>query len=131
MDPEKIKVIRGWSLPTTVHEVRQISKLCGFYQQLIEAVAAPLTAMFKADFEREWTAVHQASFEKLKQSMINATHLSATDPRQPYRLYTDASKDCVGATLAQGCAHGKYKGHLRPIAFMSRKMESAETGWPI
>ena len=40
-------------------------------------------------------------------------------------------KDCVGATLAQQCAHGKYKGHLRPIAFMSRKMQSVETRYPI
>ena len=63
--------------------------------------------------------------------MINATHLSAIDPRQPYHLYTDASKDCVGATLAQRCAHGKYKGDLRPIAFMSRKMQPAETRYPI
>ena len=82
MDPEKIKVIRGWPPPTTVHEVRQSMTLCGFYQQFVEgfqAVAAPLTAMFKADFKWERTAVHQASFDKLKQAMINATHLSAMD----------------------------------------------------
>ena len=115
MDPEKIKVLRGWPSPTTVHEVPQFIRLCGFYQQFVEgfkAVAAPLTAMFKADFEWEWTAVHQASFDKLKPAMINATHLSASDPRQPYHLYTDGSKDCVGATLAQRRAHGKCKGHL-------------------
>ena len=90
------------------------------YQQFVEgfqAVAAPLTAMFKADLEWEWTAVHQASFDKLKRAMINATHLSAIDPRQPYHLYTDASKDCVGATLAQQCAHGKYKGHSKKKCF--------------
>ena len=115
VDPEKIKVIRGWPPPSTVHEVRQFIGFCVFYQQFVEglqAVAAPLTAMIKADFEWGWTAVHQASFDKLKQVTINTTHLSAIDPRQPYHLYTDASKDCVGATLAQRCAHGKYKGHL-------------------
>ena len=70
MDPEKIKVIRGWPPPTTVHEVRQFIGFCGFYQQFVEgfqAVAAHLTATFKADFEWEWTAAHQASFDKLKQ----------------------------------------------------------------
>ena len=130
MDPEKIKVIRGWPPPTTVHEVRQFIRLCGFYQQFVkgfQAVAAPLTAMFKSDFEREWTDVKEVSFDTLKQAMINVTHLSAIDPRQPYHLNTDASKDCVGATVAQRCAHGKYKGHLRPITFMSRKMQSATT----
>ena len=67
-----------------VREVRQFIGLCRFYQQFVEgfqAVAAPLTTMFKADFEWEWTAVHQASLDKLKQAMSNATHLSAIDPR--------------------------------------------------
>ena len=98
MDPKHIKVIRGWPPPTTVYEVRQFIRLYGFYQQFVEgfqAVAAPLTAMFKADSKWEWTAVHQASLDKLKQAMINATHLSAIEPRQPYHLYTDPSKDCV------------------------------------
>ena len=134
MDGEKTKVIRGWPLPTRVHEVRQFIGLCGFYQPFVEgfeAVAAPLTAMFKADFEWEWTAVHQTCFHKLKQAMINATHLSAIDTQQPYHFYTDASKDCVGATLAQRCACGRYKGHLRPIAFISPKMQSAQTRYPI
>ena len=115
MDPEKIKVIRGWPPPTTVHEVQEFFWFCGFYQQFVEelqAVAAPLTAMLQANFDWEWTAVHKAAFDKLKHAMINATHLSAIDPRQPYHLYTDASKDCVGATLAQRRVHGKYKGHL-------------------
>ena len=43
--------------------------------------------MFKAEFQWEWTAVHQAAFNKLEQVMINATHLSAIHPRQPYDLY--------------------------------------------
>ena len=75
--------------------------------------------------------MQQVSFDKLKQAMINATHLSAIDPRQPYHLYTDAWNVCVGATLVQRCAHGKYKGHVRPIAFMSQKMQSAETRYLI
>ena len=134
MNHEKINVTSGWPPPITVHEVRQFIGLCGFHQQFVEgfqAVAAPLTEMFKTDFGPEWTAQHQASCDKLKQAVINATHFSAIDPRQPYYLYTDASKDCVEATLAQQCAHEKYKEHLPPIAFMSRKMQSAETRYPL
>ena len=109
MDSEKIKVIRGCPLPTNDHEVGQFTGLCGFYQQFVEgfqAVAAPLTAMFKAYFKWEWTAVHQAAFDKVKQAMINVTHLRAIDPLQLYHFHMDASKDCVGATLARPCAHG-------------------------
>ena len=75
--------------------------------------------------------MHQAACDKLKPAMINATDWSGVDPRQPYHLYTDASKNCVLATLAQRYAHGKYKGHLQPFALMSRKMQSAETRYPI
>ena len=131
---DHLGIIRGLPLRTTVHGVRQIIGLCGFYQQFVEgfqAVAAPLTAMFKANLDWGWTAVHQVFFDKLKQAMINATHCSAIDPRQPYHLYTNASKDCVGATLAQRWAHGKYKGHLPPIAFMLWKMHPAETRYPV
>ena len=56
MDSEHIKVNRGWPPPTTVHEVSPFLGLGGFYQKFVEgfqAVAAPLTAMFKADFEWE------------------------------------------------------------------------------
>ena len=83
MDADRTKVIRRWPPPTTVHEVAQFIRLCGFYQQFVEgfqAVAAPLTATFKADFEWEWTAVHQAAFDKLKQAVTNATHLRAIEP---------------------------------------------------
>ena len=77
MDPEKIKAIRGWPPPTTVHEVRQFIGLCRFHQRFVEglqAVAAPLSAMSDADFEWQRTAVHQAAFDKLKQAMY-AQHI--------------------------------------------------------
>ena len=107
---------------------------CGFYKQFAEefqAVAAALTAMLKADVKWERTAVHQAAFAKMKQAGISATHLSPNDPRQPYHPYTNISKDCVDATLALRCAHEKYTGHLRPVAFISRKTQSAEIRYPI
>ena len=133
MDPEKINLIPGWPAQTTVDEARQVIGLCGFYQQFVEgfqAVGAPFTAISKAYFECEWVAVHRAAFHKLKQAMLIATHLSAIDRRQLYHLYTAPSRDHVGAKLAHRSAHLEYKGHLRPIAFVSRKMQSAETRHP-
>ena len=96
MDPEKIKVVQAWPAPTTGHEIRQFIRLCGFQRQFVDrfqSVAAPLNALFKADFEWEWTAVHEAAFNKLKQAMISVTHLRAADPPQPYHLYREASND--------------------------------------
>ena len=87
--------------------------------------------MFDAGFEWQWAVVHQAAFDKLKQAMIGATHLSAVDPHELYHLYTNTRKYCVEAAPAQGCNHRKYKGHLRTIPFMSRKMQSAEARYLI
>ena len=66
--------------------------------------------MFEADSEWEWTAVHPAFFDRLKQAMINATHLSAIDPRQPYHLYTEASKDCGGYHASAGICAWEVQG---------------------
>ena len=70
------------------------------------------------------------AFDKLKEAMISATHESAVDSCQPYHLYTDASKVCVGATLAERCDHRRCKEYLRPIAFMPCKIKSAKTRYP-
>ena len=51
---------RGRKASSTRKIKPQTSNLEGF-----QAIAAPLTAMFEAHFGWEWTAVHQASFDKL------------------------------------------------------------------
>ena len=87
--------------------------------------------MVNSSICQRWAWAGALALDFVRTKMINATHLNAIGPQQQYHLYTHASKDCVGATLAQRFAHGKYKGHIRPIAFMSRKMQSAETRYPI
>ena len=54
-DTEKIKVVRGWPAPTTVHALRQFIGLCAFYKHFVEgfqAVAAPLPGKLKADLHQ-------------------------------------------------------------------------------
>ena len=56
MESEKVKVMQGGPAPTTVHEVRQLIGVCGFYAEFVEvfqAMMAPPTMMFKADSDWE------------------------------------------------------------------------------
>ena len=36
MDLEKLKVIRGWSIPTNLHELRRFIGMCAYYKCFID-----------------------------------------------------------------------------------------------
>jgi len=130
----KLRAVESWPVPTTVTEIRSFIGLTGFYQHFIEGfqrIALPLTNLFRKDVPWSWTPACQQAFVDLKAALLRATGLGHIDPKQSYHLYTDASKDCIGATLAQRVTVGIHKGHLRPVAFMSRKMNAAECRYPV
>ena len=93
-DPEKIKVIRGWPPPTTVHEFRQYIGFWGIDQQFVEgfqAVVAPLTAIVTADFEWHWTRSSKMPFRT-----SCAVHCSWSGVEiGPYCFDSDLFEACV------------------------------------
>jgi hypothetical protein len=58
--------------------------------------------------------------------MQSAPVLALPDPKLPYVVHTDASGFAVGAVLMQDQGKG-----LQPIAFLSKKMNDAETRYPV
>jgi len=59
MDPDKIAEIVRWHHPTTVHEVRQILGLCGYYRRYVKDyahVATPFHELTKISEPFIWTA---------------------------------------------------------------------------
>lgn len=44
---------------------------------------------------------HKDSFKKLKFSLTNEPVLAFTNSKEPFQLFTDASKDTIGAFLEQ------------------------------
>lgn len=56
--------------------------------------------------------------------LVTPPVLSYPDFNKPFALYTDASKDGVGAALYQ-----EKDGHLRPIGFGSRTLTPAERNY--
>ncbi|KAI4293480.1 hypothetical protein PAPHI01_2754, partial [Pancytospora philotis] len=68
----------------------------------------------------------QQAFEKLRQALISPQTLRQPDFSKPFILETDASNVGIGAILSQ-----VDQGVERPVAFASRKLNSAETNYSI
>lgn len=129
MDPKKVEAVREWPAPRNVTEVRSFLGLTGFYRRFIHHYAhkaLPLTNLTTGGAKWRWRQdVEVKAFEDLKEALISAPVLVTPDPTLPYEVYTDASKFALGAVLLQNQGKG-----LQPVAYLSRKLNSAERNYP-
>ena len=80
---------------------------------------APLTAMTgKAPFQ--WMPVHQKEFEQMKALISTDTLLAYPDPTKPYDVESDVSNYHLGSVIKQ---------NIRPVAYFSRKLNSAQKNY--
>ena len=124
-DPKKVSAVQSWPVPQNVHDVRSFLGLCNYFRKFIDhysSIAVPLTNLTKKSVGWDWTGRCQDAFEKLKRSLIEAPLLRTPDEKKPYEVVTDASDYGLGAVLLQ-------EGH--PIAFESRKLNSAELNYTV
>ncbi|KAG1949143.1 hypothetical protein F2P79_011956 [Pimephales promelas] len=128
-DPDKVAVVRDWATPMTVKQVRSFLGFAGYYRRFIPAfskVAAPLHQLLQGQANRssapiQWTPSCQVAFDNLKQALLSAPILAYADFQLPFRLYTDASLDGLGAVLAQ-----VQGGSERVVAYASRSLHPTE-----
>ena len=68
-DPNKIKAIKEWRIPTTLRHLQVFLGLIGYYRKFVKnygRIAAPLTTLLKKD-AFSWTPEATKAFEDLKQ----------------------------------------------------------------
>lgn len=68
VDPEKIRSIKQWPVPTNVREVRGFLGLTGYYRRFVQhygSIATPLTQLLKLG-SFKWNQKAQAAFERLQ-----------------------------------------------------------------
>ena len=72
MDENKVWVIKEWSEPYKLKELRSFLRLANYYRRFIKGyskMVAPLTNLLKKDQEWEWSSKCQEAFDKLKGAM--------------------------------------------------------------
>ena len=124
VDPEKIRAIKEWPIPTNVREVRGFLGLTGYYQKFVKhygTIAAPLTQLLKKGGFR-WTEETQEAFVKLQMTMMTLPMLAMPDFSIPFEIETDASGYGLGAVLIQ---------NQRPIAYYSHTLAVRDRVKPV
>lgn len=129
-DPGKVEAITNYPVPRNVRQVRSFLGMCGWYQRYISgyaAIASPITDLLGKHDKFEWSSEANEAFEKLKVCMSTAPVLSHPDFSKPFTIQCDASKTGVGGVLFQL----DESGGEHPIAFMSRKLNSAQRNYSV
>lgn len=128
-DPDRVQGVSDCQVPKTIKQVRRFLGMAGWYQRYINnfsSVAAPLTDLLKKSDRFVWTPEAQQSFDALKTSLTTAPVLTHPDFDQPFFIQCDASITGVGGVLFQ-----EINGQEHPIAFMSRKLNTAQKNYSV
>jgi RNase H-like domain found in reverse transcriptase/Reverse transcriptase (RNA-dependent DNA polymerase) len=129
MNSDKVESIKDWEPPTNVKSLQRFLRFINFYRRFIpnlSKISQPLNVLLTKDHEWKWTKEQQKAFDDLREIVITSVVLKMPDPSEPFILEVDASASAIGCVLSQ-----KVEGKLRPCAFHSRSLNSAERNWPI
>ena len=122
-DPEKIKAIREWPVPTDVSAVRSFMGIAGYYSRFVEifsAIAYPITSLQRKGVKFEWIEKCQNSFEQLKLKLTTTRILKIADPDKEFVVCTDACREGLGGVLLQENSIIEYE---------SRKLKTYEQNY--
>jgi len=124
-----VKAITEWPTPKKQKDVQQFVGLAQFYHQYIDgfaSIAFPLTSLLGEGTPFSWGKDQVRAFTALKKAISKAPVLRIFDPDLPTTVETDASGFALGAVLFQTDEYGES----RPVAYTSRKLNSAERNYP-
>lgn len=130
VDPAKVKAILEWQAPTTVKGVRSFLGFANFYRCFVEGfsdIAAPLTNLTRKNVEWQWGHEENTAFERLKEIFASEPVLAQWDPERETILEADSSGYAIGGCLSQI----DQQGQIRPVAYFSKRLSSAEANYPI
>ena len=121
----------SWPVPSTITHLQSFLGFANYYRRFIHhysQIAYPLTSLLRKDAVWNWSPECQKAFDDLKNRFTSAPILRHFDPSLPSTIETDASDFSYGAVLSQ---RDDPSSPLRPVAFFSKKMSSAEMNYPI
>ena len=130
MQQHKVQAVSDWPMLKSVKDVRSFLGLAGFYRRFVKGfseIARPLTDLTQVKLGEGWSwgADERRAFNTLKQALTGAPVLAHPDPQRQWTVQTDASGLAIGGVLSQK----QDDGLMRPVAFWSKKLSSAERNY--
>lgn len=129
-DPEKVSAITKWPVPQNLKQVRGFLGLAGWYRRFVENfsdIVTPITELLSTKKKFKWNPEANEAFEKLKTLLTSTPVLVNPNFEEKFFLHCDASDYAIGAVLIQL----DEQGCERPIAFMSKKLNSAQRNYSV
>jgi hypothetical protein len=129
-DPGKIESIVNWPAPKSIKQVRGFLGLAGWYRRFIanfSEITTPITNLLSGKKKFIWTEGAQNAFDQLKAALTSAPVLQNPDFKRKFYLHCDASDYGVGAVLVQL----NDAQEERPVAYMSKKLNSAQRNYSV
>jgi transposase InsO family protein len=136
-NPDRVAVLRQLKWPETIHDVRSVIGLLGYYQQYVKGYSEILGCVFDLlkvgkntkRFNRQtkicWTQEHTNAIA-CAMEILGRTSLSIPLECDEFLLETDASGQAVGAILSCKTKEGVWS----PVEFASKKLSETQQHWP-
>ena len=128
MTKGKVKAILEAPPLRDVSELKSFLGLVHYYGRFcpnLSHTLAPLTELLRKDQKWTWSEKRTEAFEEAKSAIASDRVLMHYDPMLPVRVASDASPYGIGAVLS----HVLPDGSERPVAFASRTLNKAESGY--
>ncbi|EFP11683.1 hypothetical protein CRE_27751 [Caenorhabditis remanei] len=124
-DPQKTEVIRGMESPKNQKQLASFLGAICFYSRFVPKLSdlrGPLDRLMKQDVDWKWTNIEQNAFDRLKNSVADATMLSHFKEDWKIVIAADASQYGIGGVLS----HINPEGQELPIAHFARSLTETE-----
>jgi transposase InsO family protein len=136
-DPQKVAAVKDWPIPRTQRDVRAFLGLAGYFRRFIDQFAAKTIALTDltqegVDVRKEWSKRHEQEMDWIKDALMNAPVLKLPDFNRHFHVLPDYCGNAVGAWIGQSDPPADESDirSLRPIAYLSRKLNKHERNYP-
>ena len=126
-DPEKIKSIKEWPIPSNKKQLKSFLGLCAYYRRFIEgfsSIAKPLYSLTEDRADFVWDHLCQNAFGKLRLKLIEAPILAYPIAGGNFILDCDASDHGIGGVLSQ-----IQNGQEKVIEYYSKTLSKSERNY--
>lgn len=138
MEKSRVTAILEWPVPKSVRDILVFLGFCNFYRgfiyqysKIVAAITDLTQGMVKGHAPRpfRWTADAEQAFRTLKTCFTTAPILMFFDPDRASRVETDASIHAVSGLISQLYVLESGRRVWKPVAYYSRKLNSAQRNY--